>query len=324
MNASPLVTIAIPTYNRADGYFPEALRSALRQTYSNLEVLVADNCSTDRTQTLVTSIRDSRLRYIRHERNIGQRNNYAACFEQAKGKYVLLLHDDDTVDENFISTCVEAAVGVSEAGIIRTGVRLMDKDGKVGQQVRNEAAQLPLEAFFRSWFSGTAPIYCCNTLFNTKKLREIGGFSSKHYCYPDTAAIFRLASRYPRVDIREPKANYRIHGGEVTYSRTICDWCEDSLELLDLMCDLVPKESKSEIRRLGARFFGRANYLRAVAAPSPRERAAAMLKVLRYFKYRQLPNRAHLLDVLHGTRLYNSARFLKLYAVRSLHRAATS
>jgi len=48
-----LVTIGIPTYNRADGYLREALGAALAQTYPHLEILVADNASSDHTDTVV-------------------------------------------------------------------------------------------------------------------------------------------------------------------------------------------------------------------------------------------------------------------------------
>ena len=58
----PLVTIAIPTYNRAGSYLPVALGSALAQRYPRLEVLVADNASSDETASFVRGITDERLR----------------------------------------------------------------------------------------------------------------------------------------------------------------------------------------------------------------------------------------------------------------------
>ena len=55
MNAfTPLVTIAIPTWNRADRLLPETLRSALGQHYTNIEVLIADNASTDACASVAT------------------------------------------------------------------------------------------------------------------------------------------------------------------------------------------------------------------------------------------------------------------------------
>jgi glycosyltransferase involved in cell wall biosynthesis len=310
MNPCPLVTIAIPTYNRAETYFAEALHSALRQTYSNIEIVVSDNCSTDCTRAMVAGIGDPRIRYFRHEPGIGQKNNYNFCFEQARGRYVLLLHDDDIIDDDFVAACMAAANGISDAGIIRTGIRIIDAEGKVTAQILDEAAGLPVDGFFRTFFSGKAPVYCCNTLFNNQKLREIGGFNSTHFCYPDTMAIFRLAALHRRCDIREPKASFRVHGGETAYARRIAEWCEDSLALLQLMCELAP-ESRDEIWKEGMRFFSRANYNRASKANLPTQRLRAIIKVMRYFEYHQLPSARLLGNILYGTRVYDALRYAK-------------
>jgi len=317
MSTSPLVTIAIPTYNRAESYFPSALQSALSQTYSNIEIVVSDNCSNDHTQAMVRANKDPRIRYFRHDPGIGQKNNYNFCFEQAKGSYVLLLHDDDLIDDDFVSSCMHATEGTAGVGIIRTGMRTIDAHGDIIAQVANDVVGLPLDAFFRRWLAGKTPIYCCNTLFNTHRLREMGGFTSRHFCYPDTMAIFRLAAQYGRIDIPDVKASFRFHGDQAGFSRRISEWCEDSLDLLHLMCDLAP-QSKKEILKQGVRRFARGNYDRATCARSPWERAVATMKVMRYFRYRQLPRISLVLQILDGTRLYNALRIMKRCAVRPL------
>lgn len=317
MSTSPLVTIAIPTYNRAESYFPSALQSALSQTYSNIEIVVSDNCSNDHTQAMVRAIKDPRIRYFRHDPGIGQKNNYNFCFEQAEGSYVLLLHDDDLIDDDFVSSCMHATEGTAGVGIIRTGMRTIDAHGDIIAQVANDVVGLPLDAFFRRWLAGKTPIYCCNTLFNTHRLREMGGFTSRHFCYPDTMAIFRLAAQYGRIDIPDVKASFRFHGDQAGFSRRISEWCEDSLDLLHLMCDLAP-QSKKEILKQGVRRFARGNYDRATCARSPWERAVATMKVMRYFRYRQLPRISLVLQILDGTRLYNALRIMKRCAVHPL------
>jgi glycosyltransferase involved in cell wall biosynthesis len=97
----PLVSVGIPTYNRADGYLKEAIQSVLNQTYPNLEIIVSDNCSSDDTGTVVKAFNDSRIRYHRHDVNIGPNNNFNFCLDQAQGAYFLLLHDDDLIDPDF-------------------------------------------------------------------------------------------------------------------------------------------------------------------------------------------------------------------------------
>src|SRR5690606_4365233 len=62
---NPLVTICIPTFNRADTFLPKALAAACNQTYRNLEILVSDNASSDGTPELVRSMIDPRISYHR-------------------------------------------------------------------------------------------------------------------------------------------------------------------------------------------------------------------------------------------------------------------
>ncbi len=308
--SSPLVTIAIPTYNRAGSYLPQALRSALEQTYPNLDIIVSDNCSVDNTKAFVTSIANPRLRYFCHEANVGATANFNFCVEQAKGKYLVVLNDDDLIDNDFVESCIQASNGKSDVGIIRTGTRLINSRGDVLSEVPNLVADLPIAEFFRRWFSNQTTIYLCSTLFNTQRLREIGGFKSKHNCYDDTMAVVRLAAEYGRIDVPKVKASARIHDDKMGFAANINEWCEDSLALLTLMRDLAP-ENKDEVFREGLQFFSRANYGRARRATSPFERFIASIKVLKYFKFRQLPSFRHFLSIFYGTRLYELLRQLK-------------
>ena len=103
----PLVTIGIPTYNRADGYLKDAIESALNQTYANLEIIISDNCSSDDTGLIVESFNDPRIKYYRHNENIGANNNFNFCLKKASGIFFLLLHDDDLIDEDFVELCMD-------------------------------------------------------------------------------------------------------------------------------------------------------------------------------------------------------------------------
>ena len=99
------VTVGIPTYNRADSYLKNALKSALAQRYENFEIVVSDNCSKDHTQALVEQMDDGRIRYFRQEKNIPANDNFNFCLQQARGDYFLLLHDDDLIDPDFVAAC---------------------------------------------------------------------------------------------------------------------------------------------------------------------------------------------------------------------------
>ena len=98
-NAGPLLTIAIPTYNRA--IFLDTCLSALCSQSADcpgeVEILVSDNSSPDNTAQIVEKhvAAGAAIRYVRNERNIGPDDNFIQCYEMAAGKYVLLLGDDD-------------------------------------------------------------------------------------------------------------------------------------------------------------------------------------------------------------------------------------
>lgn len=316
-DSTPLVTIAIPTYNRAASYLPVALRSALAQRHPRLEVLVADNASRDGTASLLRGIADERLRYFRHAVNVGANRNYNYCLEQARGDYFLLLHDDDAIDGDFIAACLHAAEHGVHEGIIRTGVRVIDELGATVRESVNDAGTGSLAEFYQAWFAGKTCWYLANTLFNTRQLRAEGGFRSPHGLAEDGFAIARLA-RFHRIDVAEVKASFRVHAGE----KTLADpaeatlWGREYLALLDCMCELVEPEQEAELRRNGRRFFARLAYNRAALLSSPARRARAAYEVLRLFDYRCWPlHRSRTLRLVRRGAAYARRRMDKVWHV---------
>jgi hypothetical protein len=186
-----------------------------------------------------------------------------------------------------VSSCMHAWSqwsGDALPGLVRTGVRVIDGDGKTLSERRNLAGPGSAADLARAWFHGSTPMYFCNTLFHTASLREVGGFHSKHDLYVDVAAVFRIAARCPVLNIVEEKASFRRHGGNNGTAQSITEWCEDSLYLLDLMCALAPSAS-AELRSLGLAYFTGDNYTRAARIGNVRERTRAYWTVYRLFGY---------------------------------------
>lgn len=98
-NYTPLVTVAIPTYNRKK-FLCRALHSVFLQTYSNLEVIVSDNCSESYNFDDVIQKFQSKFKnckFIRQTTNIGPINNFMYCLNIANGDYFMWLADDDEI-----------------------------------------------------------------------------------------------------------------------------------------------------------------------------------------------------------------------------------
>jgi glycosyltransferase involved in cell wall biosynthesis len=91
---SPLVSVIIPTYNR-ETLILRAIDSVLRQTYQNFELIVVDDKSTDGTQQVLSSIRDPRLRVLRHSTNSGPPATRNTGINAASGEYLAFLDSDD-------------------------------------------------------------------------------------------------------------------------------------------------------------------------------------------------------------------------------------
>ncbi len=99
----PLVSIGVPTYNRAD-LLQVTLNSLLAQTYKHIEIIISDNASTDGTETLCRAYaaKEIRISYFRQERNIGQMNNYSFLLCKARGVYFMWAQDDDYLDPEYV------------------------------------------------------------------------------------------------------------------------------------------------------------------------------------------------------------------------------
>lgn len=312
MIPAPLVTIAIPTYNRARSYLRPCLEGALKQTYADIEILVVDNGSTDDTREVVAGYGDPRVRYHRHPKNIVPNDNFNFCVRQARGAYVQLLLDDEQIDFDFVETCLRAVDFRSDVGLIRTGLRKINARNSVTGETFNRAADTSLSDFFLAWFENRTAIYLCNTLFNRAALLDVGGFGSRHNLFQDVMAQVRVAAKLPRADVASIKASTRVHRGQYTFANNVQAWCEDSLDLLDLMCLSAPDRA-DVIRERGSRFFAMIGYSRANAVRAPIERARAYAAVYRLFERRYLPP---LRMAFSSTAIYRSLRQAKRWCLR--------
>ena len=90
-----LVSIIMPSYNTAD-YIGESIKSVQAQVYSNWELIIVDDCSTDNTDDVVKPfLVDSRIRYLKNERNSGAAVSRNRALRETKGRWIAFLDSDD-------------------------------------------------------------------------------------------------------------------------------------------------------------------------------------------------------------------------------------
>ena len=91
---NPFFSVCIPTYNTAK-FIGEAIESVLQQTFTDFEIVVSDNCSTDTTEEIVAQFKNDKIRYVKNAHNLGAYPNVSLSIERARGRYVKILCADD-------------------------------------------------------------------------------------------------------------------------------------------------------------------------------------------------------------------------------------
>ncbi len=197
-SAAPVVTVGIPTYNRAS-LLRGAIESVLAQTFTSFELRILDDASDDSTPVVARAVADSRVDYLRHPSNIGMTANWNKGFELARGMYVALLHDDDRWDPTFLERAVGAftecpdagfvyAASATEAGLLKEDRILASGEALDRLRRRNE---VPVEA----------------VVVRREALLEIGGFRGDWPYSMDWQAWLEVAARHPVGYIADPLGN---------------------------------------------------------------------------------------------------------------------
>lgn len=177
----PLVSICIPAYN-SGRYIEETVRAALASDWPNLEVLVADDGSTDETVSILERLaaEDDRLRLIINEENLGMTGNWNRCVREAKGEYVKLIPADDLVYPDCLKKTLPPLLRDPEVCLSIGGTDLINEEGKVTGSyahwpvagVHKGAKVARASLLFNNFFGN--PV-CA--LFRKSDFERVGGFS---------------------------------------------------------------------------------------------------------------------------------------------------
>lgn len=123
-----VLSICIPTYNRKS-YLERSINALLHQLRDDIEVLISNNCSPDDTDEYCKTL-DSRITYHKQSENIGPDGNFLWLMDNAKGKYIILLSDDDYLEDGAVNRLINFLNG-KEIGLGIINSRCQMKDGRI-------------------------------------------------------------------------------------------------------------------------------------------------------------------------------------------------
>ncbi|MGB7444911.1 MAG: glycosyltransferase family A protein [Coleofasciculaceae cyanobacterium] len=202
----PKVTVVIPAYN-AMRYLPETMETALSQTYTDFEVLVVNDGSTDHTAEWVSQLTDSRVRIVSQENKglAGARNTGVA---NAKGEYIAFLDADDLWELTKLEKQVRCLDENPKVGLVYTWTALADQDGKsTGRVIKSHAEGDVWKELLE--FN----MVCCGStpLIRRSCLEAVGLFAKDVTPSDDWEMWLRLASQFHFGVVKEPLIRYRQH-----------------------------------------------------------------------------------------------------------------
>lgn len=169
MSKFPLVTIMIPTYNQ-EKFICDTIQSALDQDYPNIEIIISDDQSKDRTSEIVKKIADANpiVKYCYNNINLGRVGNYRKnLYDYSKGKYVLNLDGDDLlIDKSFVSNAINFFATSDEINLVVACKQynllngLVEKKHKIDSLITEiSGVDFVLDIFYKYEFSHLTTVY---------------------------------------------------------------------------------------------------------------------------------------------------------------------
>lgn len=203
-NSSPFFSVIIPTFNR-EKMLPETIGSVLGQTFKNFEIIVVDDGSTDNTKAVVTSISDSRIKYIyqKNSERSAARNNGIQC---SGGEYICFLDSDDIFLKDHLSTLFSAIEqSHNEIGLFFTNCNILNDENQVKERPCPSLGNKNPKIYFLK--QAVIPARVC--IHN--KILSLVNFREDVKIVEDAILWISIAQAFPVHHIEKDTVLYRVH-----------------------------------------------------------------------------------------------------------------
>jgi glycosyltransferase involved in cell wall biosynthesis len=211
----PKISVCIPVYN-CDEFIAQAVDSVLKQSMKDWELVVIDNCSTDRTLEIVQQYKDIRIRVLKNEENLGFEYNWNRALDESKGEYIKILPADDMIEPNclemqyaLLNSNPSLALVCCQRKIIDYRNKTIGTRGMVKKSFESDSC-IMIKKIVRS---GTNLIGEPGAvIFRNEVLKKIGGFNTENFYVVDLdfwVRVLTTGKLYYQADVL---SSFRVSG----------------------------------------------------------------------------------------------------------------
>jgi len=217
--SSDLISVFIPAYNR-EKTIKRALKSVINQTYTNLQIIVVDDCSSDNTIPVIDSILklNSRITLLKNETNQGPNFTRNRGIKHATGKFIILLDSDDDWELNTLELLWRKIITTDDrVGLVYSGMNFIQTG-----MTRKFYPKYRGEVFLKLMTQGVIGVY---PLIKKKVFEKTGLFDEHEILrrggHQDYEMWIRIAHHYKFEYVSKPLLNHYYHKDSITYESLI-------------------------------------------------------------------------------------------------------
>jgi len=222
---TPRLTIGLPVYN-GENYLAESIDALLAQTYTDFELVISDNASTDGTEEICREFAagDERIRYIRQPANIGAAPNHNFVVDAARGELFKWAAHDDLYGPKLVESCVDLLDANPDAVLAHAYMAIVNADGEVEEnydyRLATDSPSAPVRFHDLLFTDGGDDMY---GVIRTDVLRRIPPHDSFHNAGRKLVAELSLYGRFLQVpDVMFFRRDHPTRGDRLGSVKSVC------------------------------------------------------------------------------------------------------
>lgn len=223
---NPKISVCIPTYNREE-YISQCIESVILQDYQNIEIIISDNYSTDKTADIIKGfLSDRRIRFYQNDSNLGMYRNTEIAMNYSTGDYIAFLSSDDYWnDKTYLSQAVDKINNLKDIVVFCGGKKVLNEQSKTLYDLSDDTDGLfDGSEIFLKGLDAWPPFEMGAMVIKANLLKRIMSDIEYHYHADDVYIFWRLCLQGKLYILRKPFLIFRNHDGNTCRWKSVDDF----------------------------------------------------------------------------------------------------